>query len=189
MNAASRVAFLAAVDGEGVDDSNEMGLWSSAMSAEGQLRLIARQGEQAPGREPGFVFGVFLEPALNAAGQTAFMASGYRQLDGMIVDSAFGIWGQDRAGKLRHVASEGQVLEIAPGDHREIASLMFASATGGEDGKPRGFNDAGQVVIRAMFIDGSSGIFVSNALTVPEPGTNGLVLCAVASFWMRRLVY
>ncbi len=180
MNASSRVAFLAAVNGEGIDGSNETGLWSNAMSPDGSLRLIARQGDDVPGREQGFVFGVFLEPSLNAAGQAAFMAAGFHEEDGTIVDSAFGIWGQDRAGRLRLVASVGQMLQIGPGDQREIASLIFASETGGEDGKARGLNDRGQIVLRATFTDGTSGIFVSNALTAPEPSSAILTLLAAA---------
>jgi hypothetical protein len=189
MNAASRIAFVAAVDGEGVDGSNEVGLWSDAMTPDGRLRLIARQGDQAPGREPGFVFGVFLEPSLNAAGQTAFVASGFHSVDGSIVDSAFGIWGQDRAGQLRLVVSVGDLLEVSPGDHREIASLMFTSATGGDDGRARGLNDAGQIALRATFTDGSSGVFVSDALTVPEPSTAMLLCSGAACFWPRRRAF
>jgi hypothetical protein len=186
MNAASRVAFVAAVDGEGVENANEMGLWSNATSPDGSLHLIARQGDQAPGREPGFVFGVFLEPSLNADGQTAFMASGFREVNGLITENAFGIWGQDRVGRLRLVASVGDMLEVSFGDYREIASLVFASATGGEDGKARGLNDAGQIVFRATFSDGSSGVFVSDALTVPEPPLVVLVLIAAGLFCCRQ---
>ncbi|MEX2306025.1 MAG: choice-of-anchor tandem repeat NxxGxxAF-containing protein [Pirellulales bacterium] len=186
MNAASRVAFLAAVAGEGVNSFNEVGLWSNGMSPHGGLRLIARQGDNAPGSENGFVFGVFLEPSLNAAGQSAFMAAGFRQVDGTILDNAFGIWGQDRTGHLRLVARVGQILEIGPGDHREIAFLAFASETGGEDGKARGLNDQGQVVLRATFTDGSSGVFVSNALTVPEPCSLVLILLAGMRFGLSR---
>jgi hypothetical protein len=180
MNASGRVAFLAAVHGEGVDGSNEMGLWSSGRSPDGALRLVARQGDEAPGVGNGFVFGTFLEPTLNAAGQVAFMAAGYQQVNGAIVHSAFGIWGQDRAGHLRLVARVGELLEVAPGDEREIASLAFASKTGGEDGKPRGLNDFGQIVLHATFTDGSSGVFVSSALAVPEPNSFAIVLFAGA---------
>jgi hypothetical protein len=185
MNASGRVAFLAAVDGNGVEASNEMGLWSNSTSSDGSLDLIARQGDQAPGQEPGFVFGVFLEPSLNAGGQVAFMASGFRNLDGAFVDSAFGIWGQDRGGRLRLVASVGDLLEVGPGDYREIASLMFASATGGEDGKARGLNDAGQIVFRATFTDATSGVFVSNALITPEPPMSALFVLSAAYLLFR----
>jgi hypothetical protein len=191
MNAAGRVAFLAAAHGEGVDDSNQMGLWSNAASPDGSLRLVARQGDGAPGMESGFVFGTFLEPSLNASGQAAFMASGFRQAEGVVLDSAFGIWAQDRAGRLQLIASVGQVIQIAPGDEREIASLSFTSKSGGEDGRPRGFNDRGQIVFHATFADGTSGIFVSNALVVPEPRSTVVWLlaatcCGLGGAWWRR---
>jgi hypothetical protein len=179
MNAKSRVAFLAVVAGEGVDAASEVGLWSNGMSSDEGLRLIARQGDEAPGSEHGFVFGTFLEPSLNAAGQATFMAAGYQLEDGMIIDSAFGIWGQDRAGMLRLVARVGQKFEIGPGDYREIASLAFTSKSGGDDGRARGLNDLGQVVFHANFTDGSSGIFVSDALTIPETHSGTLLLLAV----------
>jgi hypothetical protein len=180
MNATSRVAFLGAVRGEGVSAANELGLWSSGLSPDKSLRLICRQGDAAPSSEHGFVFGTFLEPSLNAAGQATFMASGYRLEGETIVSSAFGIWGQDRAGVLRLVARVGQSLEIAPGDERIIASLTFASKTGGEDGRARGLNDLGQVVLQASFTDGSSGIFVSDALSIPEANYETLLFLAAA---------
>ena len=135
LNASSHVAFFAVVAGDGVGAANEIGLWSNGMSSDGGLRLIARQSDEAPGNEQGFVFGTFLEPSFNAAGQTAFMAAGYRLENEVVVENAFGIWGQDRAGILRLVAQVGQNLEIGPGAEREIASLAFASNAGGEDGK------------------------------------------------------
>jgi hypothetical protein len=169
MNAASRVALLAVVDGPEVNDANQLGVWSNAHSTNGEFALIARQGDQAPGCDPGFVFGAFLTPALNAAGQTAFMANGYRVENGVILDSGLGIWGEDCAGALALVARVGQTIEVAAGDVREIASLALTTGSGGEDGRPRGLNDRGEITFRAVFADGSSGIFVSAALTVPEP--------------------
>lgn len=191
MNAGGHVALLAAVHESGPSSPGETGLWSNAMSPDDNLRLVARQGAQAPGTEDGFLFGAFLEPSLNAAGQSVFMASGYRQENGNIVDSAFGIWGQDRAGQLRLVVREGQLIEVSLGDLREVASLSFASDTGGQDGKPRGINDLGQITFHASFTDGSSGIFVSDALTVPEPGGLALAVSVMAGISMagiRRVI-
>jgi hypothetical protein len=186
MNATGRVALVTAVEGEGITHANEAGLWSSGMSADGTLRLVARQGDQAPGADGGFVFGVFLEPSLNASGQSAFMAAGYRQEAGEVIDRGFGIWGQSRTGELRLVARVGQMLEVGPGEYREIATLEFASGTGGEDGRARGLNDLGQVVFRAAFTDGSSGIFTSNVLAIPEPPGCTLLLLAMAGIYYRR---
>jgi len=187
MNGAGRIAIVAAVDGAAVTPTSEVGLWSSGLSIDGSLELVARQGDVAPGGA-GTVFGVFLEPSMNAAGQTAFMATGYDPaiLPGM--SQSVGIWGEDRSGVLRLVVESGQLLEVAPGDVRQVASVSFTSETGGEDGKPRGFNDAGLIAFHATFVDGSSGIFVSSALTVPEPQPWSLLLAAAAIIWRRPLV-
>ena len=187
MNGAGRIAIVAAVDGATVTSTSEVGLWSSGLSVDGGLELVARQGDAAPGGT-GTVFGVFLEPSMNAVGQTAFMATGYDPAIPPGMSQSIGIWGEDRSGILRLVVESGQLLEVAPGDVRQVASVSFTSETGGEDGKPRGFNDVGLLAFHATFVDGSSGIFVSSALAVPEPRPWSLLLTATAMIWRRPLV-
>ena len=184
MNGAGRIAIVAAVDGAAVTPTSEVGLWSSGLSADGSLELVARQGDVAPGGT-GTTFGVFLEPSMNSAGQTAFMATGYDPAVPPGMSQSVGIWGEDRSGALRLVVESGQWLEVAPGDARLVASVSFTSETGGEDGKPRGFNDAGLVTFHATFVDGSSGIFVSSALAVPEPRPWSLLTAIVMVIWRR----
>lgn len=184
MNGAGRIAIVAAVDGATVTPTSEVGLWSSGLSADGSLELVARQGDAAPGGT-GTIFGVFLEPSMNSAGQTAFMATGYDLAVPPGMSQSVGIWGEDRSGALRLVVESGQWLEVAPGDLRQLASVSFTSETGGEDGKPRGFNDDGLVTFHATFVDGSSGIFVSSALAVPEPGPWSLLTAIAMIIWRR----
>ncbi|QDT74601.1 hypothetical protein I41_37980 [Lacipirellula limnantheis] len=186
LNGAGRVAIVAAVAGDAVTPSSEVGLWSSGLSEDGGIELVARQGDAAPGGR-GTVFGVFLEPSLNAHGQTAFVATGYDPAIEPGLSQSVGIWGEDRTGTLRLVVESGQLLEVAPGDFRQVAGVAFASETGGQDGKSRGFNDAGQLAFHATFIDGSSGIFVSNLLAVPEPQLWPLLISA-AICWRRPRV-
>lgn len=124
---------------------------------------------------------------MNAAGQTAFMATGYDPTIAPGLSQSIGIWGEDRGGVLRLVVESGQWLEVASGDLRQVASVSFTSETGGQDGKPRGFNDAGQLAFHATFVDGSSGVFVSNLLAVPEPRTWSLLLGAAAMLWRRSV--
>jgi hypothetical protein len=184
MNGSGRIAIVAAVAGTSVLPTNEVGLWSSGLSADGNLELVARQGDLAPG-ETGTIFGVFLEPSINARGQTAFMATGYDPAIAPGLSQTVGIWGEDRGGVLRLVIESGQWLEVAPADLRQVASVSFTSETGGQDGKPRGFNDAGLLAFHATFVDGSSGIFVSNVLAVPEPHACSLLLTAAGMLWRR----
>jgi len=184
MNGAGRIAIVAAVDGAAVTPTSEVGLWSSGLSADGSLELVARQGDAAPGGT-GTIFGVFLEPSMNSAGQTAFMATGYDPAVPPSMSQSVGIWGEDRSGALRLVVESGQWLEITPGDVRQLASVSFTSESGGEDGKPRGFNDVGLVTFHATFVDGSSGIFVSSALAVPEPRPWPLLTAIAIIIWRR----
>lgn len=186
MNGAGRVAILAAIAGDAATPTSEVGLWSSGLSADGTMELVARQGDVAPGGN-GTIFGVFLEPSMNAVGQTAFIATGYDSAVEWGFSQSVGIWGEDCHGVLRLVIESGQLLEVAPGDFRQVAGVSFASESGGQDGKARGFNDGGQLAFHATFVDGSSGVFVSSVLAVPEPRAWSLFLGAVAIRWRRSM--
>ena len=76
---------------------------------------------------------------------------------------------------MQLIARRGDLLEVAPGDFRTISGLNLVngfsldSGTGNSDGRPSGFNNLGQLAFQASFTDGSSGIFVSNLVAVPEP--------------------
>jgi hypothetical protein len=119
---------------------------------------------------------------LNDAGQIAFQA---KLTDGTN-SFGIGIWATDRAGVLQLIARTGDLLEVAPGDFRTIGGLLFGlyEPTGNSDGRGSGFNNLGQLAFWSSFTDGSSGIFVSNAVAVPEPSTILLLLsvaCALAA--------
>jgi hypothetical protein len=194
LNDAGQLAFKAALTGAGVNSTNNFGLWSGAP---GSLELIARTGDHAPGTEDGVVFRSFTNVVdntgpgwmLNAAGQTAFNA----QLIGSDgVSAGSGIWATDRSGVLQLVARRGDLLEVAPGDFRTITGVTFvvdrfANPTGNSDGEPSAFNNLGQLAFLAGFTDGTSGIFVSNRVAVPEPNTL-LLLCfgSLAALCRRR---
>jgi hypothetical protein len=175
------LAILAAIDGPGINEEDAIGIWSNGLDPDDELRLVARGGMPAPGAPQDVVFHTFLEPALNNAGQVAFMAG----LAGPHVSDAegnvLGLWGQDRAGRLRLVARTGDLMEVAPGDVRQIGAIVFASGSGGQDGWPRGLNDHGQVAFRARFTDGTSAVLLSSALTVPEPSAHVLVVVAITA--------
>lgn len=72
INDAGNVSFRALLTGAGVVTTNDSGLW---VERGGALALVAREGNQAPGVEAGVNYGVFTEPVLNSAGQTAFVAT------------------------------------------------------------------------------------------------------------------
>jgi hypothetical protein len=104
---------------------------------------------------------------LNAAGQTAFLA----QVSGSGIDGSNneGLWATGRQGVLQLIVRDGDQIEVGPYDFRTVAGLGFTTATGNGDGAPSAFNDRGQISFVAYFTDGTSGVFVSNLVAIPEP--------------------
>ncbi|MBA3483847.1 MAG: hypothetical protein H0T51_18740 [Pirellulales bacterium] len=181
LNAAGHTAFVGTLqrgDG-GVTFSNNSGIWSDRS---GTLELVAREGNQAPGTPSGTNFDFMPRNSsiiLNAAGQMAVFASLQSGSGGVNSSNNSGIWAEDVAGVLRLIVRTGDMLEVAPSDFRTVSSLSFRGDSGNEDGRGSGFNDLGQVAFSATFTDGSSGVFVSNLATVPEPMSLALGIVAV----------
>ena len=126
-------------------------------------------------------------PVLNSVSQVAFRAF----LSGNSVNGAndSGIWAVDRAGLIRLIAREGDSLEVTPGNFRTIASIGFLGGTGNGEGGVSGFNDVGQLAFQASFTDGTSGIFVSNLVAIPEPATWIMLMLGLQAilFWRNRV--
>ncbi|MEM9753102.1 MAG: choice-of-anchor tandem repeat NxxGxxAF-containing protein [Planctomycetota bacterium] len=167
LNAAGETAFKSQLIGPGVDTTNDSGVWSEAAGSIGSPALVARAGTQAPGTPDGVNFLVFSTPSLNAAGQIAFEGI----LTGTEVDddNDRGIWASEPNGELTLVVRNGDQFDVsdtAVPDLRTIASANLVAASGNQGGQPSLFNDAGELVFRARFTDGSEGIFVA---TIPEP--------------------
>jgi hypothetical protein len=192
INAAGDVAFYARLTGTGVASSNNTGLW---LSCQGELQMIAREGDPAPGTGDAFgefrseVSGLYAQPLnVNARGQLAF-AHRYTADD-------WGIWALDTDGILRSIAVEGQSLTLSPGDVRTVDSLSFtnsksssigdAAHSGNEDGRQTGLNDLGQIAFTARFTDGTYAILVSNAV-VPEPSSLLLALVGLIGIGLGLL--
>jgi len=171
LNSAGNTAFHADLTGSSVDQTNNEGIWSERS---GSLTLVARKGQQALGTPVGVTYGgavgflsrSFGKIVLNSADQIAY--SGSVIGNGINNTNDEGIWAVDRVGTLHLIAREGDLLEVSPGDSRTISSLSFGE-----------FNDLGQLAFWAKFTNGTSGIFVSNLATLPEPNT--LLLVATAS--------
>jgi hypothetical protein len=178
MNGRGDIAVMAAIQGPEVSEHESIGIWTEG-PGDNDGRLVARGGMHAPGAPDEAVFHAFLEPSLNNAGQVAFLAA----LAGPGISDAeqnvLGLWGQDRSGTLRMVVRTGEYVAVAPGDLRLIEAIAFASGSGGQDGRPRGLNDHGQIALRVRFADGTSAVLVSDVLSVTEPSNIGLGLTAI----------
>lgn len=163
-------AWMGVLAGIGVSAASDRAIFTNVS---GLTRLVAREGEPAPGTDA--VFGELdinsNDLRLNTAGQVAFVSP----LTGSGITPAndLGIWATDPAGLLTKVAREGDLFEVGTGDIRVIASLdPFVTSLG--------LDDLGEVTFAARFTDGSSGIFIA---AVPEPRWAAALLVA---FWYFR---
>jgi hypothetical protein len=148
-----QLVFAAELSGDDVTDSNRTTLWTVR---ENKFTLLARTGAPAPGTED--LFTALSTYATNRSGQVAFRAA---------AGGKAGIWAQDPGGQLRLIVRVGDQVEIAPGELHAITAIdeTFASfpTSTGSDGRPRVFNDRGEIVFDATLDDGRKGIFVSDA--------------------------
>jgi hypothetical protein len=179
------IASLAANALLGITSANSTGLWSDA---NGNLQLVARAGDQAPGMPMGAVFDSFfggrssVGVALNAAGHSAFFTSVTG--GGVTSTNNTGLWAQDQNGNLRLVLREGDLFEVAPGDFRTVSLITFQSQSAGGEGLARGFNDNYQLALHLTFTNNTSGIFVAQ-VSVPEPGSIISAMAVLAGLFTR----
>jgi hypothetical protein len=113
------------------------------------------------------------EHQLNDAGQSVFSAL----LGGSGVipfENDLGIWAVDGLGTLQLIVRRGDSLEVMPGDHRTVQDLFL-----------NGINERGQVAFWAKF-QGGEGIFVSDLVAVPEPGSSMVLTAGALLLVLRR---
>ncbi len=171
IDAAGDAAFTAYLS------DGRLGLYSESF---GGLHAVALTGDVAPDTG-GLTFIGIVRWTINENGQTAFLAQ--------LSDFSEAIFAQDQSGVLHEVVAEGQSLEVAPGDFRQIEFLSFhgldGSDAGHENNFSSGFSDDGSVGFAASFLDGSSGVFVTQL--VPEPSSLVLMgIGIVAVLWGYR---
>ncbi len=192
LNNAGQTAFFGELTGPGITDSNDSGLW---LESDGSLELVVREGMKAPGTPEGVNFGLLSSPfflpfnhsILNNVGQIAFEGS----LLGQGVDDTNdrGIWATGIDGELLLIVREGDLFDVNDDplvdDLRTVDLIGLINSVGGrETGSATSFNDAGQLVFRLGFTDGSEGIFVA---TIPEPGTLAVFTMAGLAMLRRRV--
>ncbi|TWT85753.1 hypothetical protein Pla123a_05600 [Posidoniimonas polymericola] len=194
VNGNDQTAFLArTIDGEG--QWSAQGLWLE--SPDGVLTAVVEQGADAPGAAAQFL-SVGDGISVNRRGQIAFL--GHLQGDGVTSDNSGGIWATDADGQLQLVARHGQTIDVSSDattpDLRVIDRLYFYTNSNGnspmsglEDGRASPFNEAGEIVFDARFTDGTTGVFVSRLVAVPEPSVTllaGVAALAAAGGGRRR---
>ena len=176
IDASGGVAFTANLS------NGERGLFSESS---GSLQPVAVTGDTAPDSGGLTILGI-VRWAINSDGQAAFLA----QLSDFATDVIFA---QDESGVLQRIVATGDLLEVAPGDFREVESLTFLGLDGSlsmnGNGQSSGINDNNQIAFQAQFIgddanpEGSSGVFVT---AIPEPITAAGVLATAGLLLLRR---
>ncbi|HEY7116727.1 MAG TPA: choice-of-anchor tandem repeat NxxGxxAF-containing protein [Tepidisphaeraceae bacterium] len=156
-DAQANVAFfgLLQVNGATVTDASDDAIWHGNA---GNLRLVARQGDPAPGAPAGTAFGNLGPPTVNANGQVAFRA----ELPG----GGSGIWSERSGGTLAAVARAG---EQAPGTP---AGATFDYL------RDQAINDAGRTAFVGSLELNDGGVTSSNDTGIWSDGSGALALIA-----------
>lgn len=142
--------------GTGVTSANNVGLWSDV---DGNLRLIARKGDPAPGTGGAKYFS-FTGHNLPGAGGLVFQAkltSGTGPTAKVTARNDVGLW-REGAIEPTLILREGSFIAIAAGDDREVKSFqVFPKITGSPDQR-RSILDDGAVLAWVTFYDQSQAV-------------------------------
>ena len=191
MNANGKVAFSVYLEGaDAVGSFHDHALYTGTP---GDLTLIARAGEHAPGTADNVVFRNLYGVALNAPGQAAFLTElGIADSD---EDAGQAIYGYDPRAGLSLIARAGDQFDLGNGQTATIRNFAFLAESGGQDGRLATLNDLGQVAFTMGFVEGGSGgaigeerrgLFLASIRAVPEPGAAGVLLGLGALGLLRR---
>ncbi len=162
------MAVKLGLSGPSVDETNDTGLW--LQNDEGDFDLLAREGEQAPGTEDGILFDLFEKVGVTADGRGVFQAF----LTGPNLDPQrnSGIWGQGVDGNLELIVRRGDLITLPNGTIAGLQGLFWNSEMG--------LSEQGYVSFTTTLTNGQRGVFVSEAVVVPEPSS--LVIAGVSLF-------
>jgi hypothetical protein len=133
------VAFRALLGG--VRPGNHDSLWWQP--AGGALKLLAQEGQSAGIIGPRWVS--FASVAIRSPGGPLFTAT--------LTDGTIDVWALDYTGHLHKLFRTGDLIGGKP-----LASFSILKALPGTMGMTRSFNSAQQIVWRATFKDGTTGI-------------------------------
>lgn len=146
------------------------------------VELVLFSGQRAPGTADDVVF-VGGNAVINDNGRAVF----YSFLEGPGVDltNDFGIWAEDPEGRLQLIVREGDEIEVSPGQFETVQHIPVTDAI--MTHLPTTFNSRGEIAFHAR-LSGGSGVFVSDAVAIPEPKTAAIALILgifAAMIWNR----
>ncbi|USO00278.1 MAG: hypothetical protein H6810_06365 [Phycisphaeraceae bacterium] len=165
-----RVLFYAALRVEGgVNSTNDEGIWEGTP---GELRLVARKGDEAPGTG-GARFLRLLIPITNNRGDVVLRADLRPGEHGVTTDNDRGIWARPAgATDFTLIAREGDMIDVDPSpggeDRRTIGNFFpFRGGAAGGHGQPSMLNEAGRLAYTIVFDDDSTAVFALDLESLP----------------------
>ncbi len=146
--------------GNGVDTSNDGGLWARSPSTANALTLIAREGLQAPQTPTGAVFTTFGTALVSGGGREAFLGNLLQGQGGVTVANDRGLWMRATTGGINLVLREGDMVAVSPTDLRRVADITLDDSS---EASAASFNSGDSIKILVVFTDGSSAILSCDA--------------------------
>ncbi len=143
LNDAGSICFSSPIGGVGVSNSNDTAMW---MGVPGNLTLVAREGNVAPGTG-GLTFGDMPDSKLlNANGQVVFLSN----LNGGGSSPTPSLWSWDAVAGLQLVWLFSDALVVGPGPVQPVGGVQFLAHTNG-DARSAAFGDDGTLALLADF--------------------------------------
>jgi hypothetical protein len=170
------VAAHFGLSGTGVNSSNDIGVWAGRDIS--NLHLVAREGDPAPGTELGTFFRDISEAGVTPDGRAVFTA--YLDGSGRDPNQDLGLWAEAANGSLQLLARIGDLVQLPSGVTSPLTSIQLNVKTG--------IGENGHVAFIGGFPGGQFGIFVSDAVAVPEPTafTLGILFLVINVSHRRR---
>jgi hypothetical protein len=163
------VAMRLALTGPDVSLTNDTGVWAGL--APSQLHLAVREGDAAPGAEPGLVFSQFDQAGATQDGRAVFQA--FLSGSGLDPNRDRGIWAEGIDGLVHLVARRGDSVQLPSGEVVQLTSIQFTPGFG--------VSGSGFVTFVSDLSNGKRAVFVSNVALVPEPMSGLLAVIAVGA--------
>lgn len=146
MNGSGEIAFLAIIDGTGVNNTNQGTLFRFA---NGTISQVARNGDPVPGGA-GKIQNIFSNFTINDSGQLLFATGGSFNFENFS-----GLFVQDREGMLKTAFQFGGLIDSNFGERsielKEITSISINSTSTNSEGLSRSFNNDGEFVLILEF--------------------------------------
>ena len=146
----------------------------------GNLRLVAREGQQIPGAQGDMHFLVFDQYYVNQQGRVAFKAGVYGD------ELSDGIWVEDANHQLVEVVRTGMQIQLAPGDIRTLDEIDWPDNPAGGFSPQLPYNSTGQIVFQATFSTDTFLLLYSPAVS-GDYNKNGVVDAADYVLWRNSL--